>query len=273
MATPQQPNAQQNARLQQIRRQWEQKRQITDRLASVRTKIGVYSGKGGVGKTTVACNLATTLATQGERVGLLDVDIDCPNVTRVMGILDKPDYREGQITPAEGHGVKVVSMAFFQENEDEAIIWRGPMIHNAINQFLQATDWGELDYLIIDLPPGTSDSPLTVMQTLPMDGFIVVSTPQDLAIIDAKRCINMIRKLNLNVVGVVENYCGEIFGEGAGKQLAEDIDAPFLGSMSLRPSYRDTSQPTVLVDSTVGAEYATVADQLRGSLRAHGLEA
>ena len=106
MATPQQPNAQQNARLQQIRRQWEQKRQITDRLASVRTKIGVYSGKGGVGKTTVACNLATTLATQGERVGLLDVDIDCPNVTRVMGILDKPDFREGQITPAEGHGSK-----------------------------------------------------------------------------------------------------------------------------------------------------------------------
>ena len=273
MATPQQPNAQQNARLQQIRRQWEQKRQITDRLASVRTKIGVYSGKGGVGKTTVACNLATTLATQGERVGLLDVDIDCPNVTRVMGIEDKPDYREGQITPAEGHGVKVVSMAFFQENEDEAIIWRGPMIHNAINQFLQATDWGELDYLIIDLPPGTSDSPLTVMQTLPMDGFIVVSTPQELAIIDAKRCINMIRKLNLNVVGVVENYCGEIFGEGAGRQLAEDIDAPFLGSMSLRPSYRDTGQPTVLVDSTVGEEYAGVANQLRSRLKAHGLEA
>ena len=273
MATPQQPNAQQNARLQQIRRQWEQKRQITDRLAPVRTKIGVYSGKGGVGKTTVACNLATTLATQGERVGLLDVDIDCPNVTRVMGIEDKPDYSEGQITPAQGHGVKVVSMAFFQENEDEAIIWRGPMIHNAINQFLQATDWGELDYLIIDLPPGTSDSPLTVMQTLPMDGFIVVSTPQELAIIDAKRCINMIRKLNLNVVGVVENYCGEIFGEGAGRQLAEDIDAPFLGSMSLRPSYRDTGQPTVLVDSTVGEEYAGVANQLRSSLKAHGLEA
>jgi ATP-binding protein involved in chromosome partitioning len=164
-------------------------------------------------------------------------------------------------------------MAFFQENEDEAIIWRGPMIHNAINQFLQTTDWGELDYLIVDLPPGTSDSPLTVMQTLPMDGFVVVSTPQDLAIIDARRCINMIRKLNLNVVGVVENYCGEIFGEGAGRQLAEDIDAPFLGSMSLSPSYRDTSQPTVLLDSTVGAEYASVADQLRVSLKAHGLEA
>ena len=273
MATPQQPNAQQNARLQQIRRQWEQKRQITDRLASVRTTIGVYSGKGGVGKTTVACNLATILAKQGERVGLLDVDIDCPNVTRVMGITDKPDYRDGQISPAQGHGVKVVSMAFFQENEDEAIIWRGPMIHNAINQFLQSTDWGELDYLIVDLPPGTSDSPLTVMQTLPMDGFVVVSTPQDLAIIDAKRCINMIRKLNLNVVGIVENYAGDIFGQGAGRELAEDIDAPFLGSMSLSPSYRDTSRPTVLVDDTVSGEYASVADELRRSLKAHGREA
>ncbi len=270
MATPQQPNAQQNARLQQIRRQWEQKRQITDRLAAVRTKIGVYSGKGGVGKTTVACNLATTLARQGERVGLLDVDIDCPNVTRVMGMVDAPDYRDGQITPAQEHGVKVVSMAFFQENEDEAIIWRGPMIHNAINQFLQTTDWGELDYLIVDLPPGTSDSPLTVMQTLPMDGFVVVSTPQDLAIIDAKRCINMIRKLNLNVVGIVENYSGDIFGQGAGRQLATDIDAPFLGSMSLRGSYRDTSQPTVLVDETVGQEYIAVADRLRSSLQSFG---
>ena len=273
MASPPQSNPQQNARLQQIRRQWEQKRQITDRLAAVRTKIGVYSGKGGVGKTTIACNLATTLATQGERVGLLDVDIDCPNVTRVMGITDKPDYRDGQISPAQGHGVKVVSMAFFQENEDEAIIWRGPMIHNAINQFLQATDWGALDYLIVDLPPGTSDSPLTVMQTLPMDGFIVVSTPQELAVVDARRCINMIRKLNLKVVGVVENYSGDIFGEGAGRQLADDIDAPFLGSMSLRGSYRDGSRPTVLVDGAVGAEYAAVAGELRRSLKAHGLEA
>ena len=140
------------------------------------------------------------------------------------------------------------------------------MIHNAINQFLQSTAWGELDYLIVDLPPGTSDSPLTVMQTVPVDGFIVVSTPQDLAIIDAKRCINMIRKLNLNVVGVVENYSGDVFGEGAGRQLAEDIDAPFLGSMSLRGSYRDTSRPTVLVDDTVGEEYAAVADELRSSL-------
>ena len=268
MSTPQE-----NARLEQIKRSWQQKRQITDRLSKVRTKIGVYSGKGGVGKTTVAVNLAVMLAQKGSRVGLLDVDIDCPNVTKVLRISEKPDYVDGQIIPAEKWGVKVVSMGFFQEKEEEAIIWRGPMIHNAINQFLQATEWGELDYLLVDLPPGTSDSPLTVMQTLPMDGFVVVSTPQELATIDAKRCINMIRKLNLNVLGIVENYTGEIFGEGAGRMLAEEIDAPFLGALALRSSYRDTSSPTALADPEVGQEYATLVDGVKKSLQELGRDA
>ena len=248
------PTPQETARLDQIKRSWQQKRQITDRLSKVRTTIGIYSGKGGVGKTTVAVNLAVALAQEGSKVGLLDVDIDCPNVTKVLGITEKPGYADGQITPAEKWGVKVVSMGFFQEKEEEAIIWRGPMIHNAINQFLQATDWGDLDYLLVDLPPGTSDSPLTVMQTIPLDGFVVVSTPQELATIDAKRCINMIRKLNLNVLGIVENYTGDVFGEGAGKKLAQDVDAPFLGSLALRSSYRDTSTPTALADPDVGRE-------------------
>jgi ATP-binding protein involved in chromosome partitioning len=270
MATPPERTGPENARLEQIKRTWQQKRQITDRLAEVRTKIGVYSGKGGVGKTTVSVNLAVTLAQQGNKVGLLDVDIDCPNVTKVLGISDKPDYVDGQIIPSEKWGVKVVSMAFFQEKEEEAIIWRGPMIHNAINQFLQVTQWGELDYLLVDLPPGTSDSPLTVMQTLPMDGFVVVSTPQELANIDAKRCINMIRKLNLNVLGVVENYSGEIFGEGAGKQLAQEVDAPFLGALALRGSYRDSSKPTALADPEVGEEYAHLANGMRKSLEEFG---
>ena len=226
MATPQE-----NARLEQIKRNWQQKRDITDRLASIKSKIGVYSGKGGVGKTTVAVNLATTLAQEGKKVGLLDVDIDCPNVTKVLGITDKPDYIDGQIQPAEKWGVKVVSMSFFQDSEEEAIIWRGPMIHNAINQFLQATEWGELDYLIVDMPPGTSDSPLTVMQTIPIDGFVVVSTPQELANMDAKRCINMIRKLNLNVLGVVENYSGDVFGQGGGSKMASEVGTDFLLSL------------------------------------------
>jgi ATP-binding protein involved in chromosome partitioning len=164
-------------------------------------------------------------------------------------------------------------MAFFQENEEEAIIWRGPMIHNAINQFLQSTEWGELDYLVVDLPPGTSDSPLTVMQTLPMDGFVVVSTPQDLANMDAKRCINMIRKLKLDVLGVVENYTGEIFGEGGGKKLANEVDAPYLGNMELRACYRDRSKPTSLADPSVGQEYAQVVAQIKKSLKELGKEA
>lgn len=268
MSTPQE-----NARLEQIKRSWQQRRQITERLSKIKTKIGVYSGKGGVGKTTVAVNLAVSLAQQGKQVGLLDVDIDCPNATRVLGISEKPDYAEGQIRPSEKWGVRVVSMAFFQDNEEEAIIWRGPMIHNAINQFLQATDWGDLDYLLVDLPPGTSDSPLTVMQTIPMDGFVVVSTPQELANIDAKRCINMIRKLNLNVLGVVENYTGEIFGEGRSKELAKQVDAPFLGGLALRASYRDTSKPTTLADPAVAEEYKEIIKGLKNSLSALGREA
>jgi len=268
MATPQE-----SARLEQIKKNWQQKRQITERLDKIKTKIGVYSGKGGVGKTTVAVNLAVTLAKSGARVGLLDVDIDCPNVTRVLAISEKPDYVDGQIIPAEKWGVKVVSMAFFQENQEEAIIWRGPMIHNAINQFLQSTQWDDLDYLVVDMPPGTSDSPLTVMQSLPMDGFVVVSTPQDLANLDAKRCINMIRKLNLNVLGIVENYTGEIFGQGGASTLAKEVEAPFLGSMALRPSYRDNSKPTALLDEAVEAEYSGVTAALKKSLKEFGSEA
>ena len=167
MATPQE-----NARLEQIKRNWQQKRQITERLERIKTKIGVYSGKGGVGKTTVAVNLAVTLAQAGARVGLLDVDIDCPNVTKVLAISEKPDYVDGQIIPAEKWGVKVVSMAFFQENQEEAIIWRGPMIHNAINQFLQTTQWDDLDYLVVDMPPGTSIHPSLLCKACPwMDSW------------------------------------------------------------------------------------------------------
>ena len=267
------PTPQETARLEQIKKSWQQKRQITERLDRIKTKIGIYSGKGGVGKTTVSVNLAVTLASQGNTVGLLDVDIDCPNVARVMGITDKPEYIDGQIIPSEKWGVKVVSMAFFQENPDEAIIWRGPMIHNAISQFLQQTDWADLDYLLVDLPPGTSDSPLTVMQNLPMDGFVVVSTPQNLANLDAKRCINMIRKLNLNVLGVVENYTGEMFGEGGGKALAEEVESPFLGNIALRSAYRDPSKPTALLDTSVESEFLSVATEMKKSLKEFGSEA
>ncbi len=267
MTTPQE-----KARLEAIKRTWQQKRQITQRLDTIKTKIAVYSGKGGVGKTTVAVNLAAALAHEGKGVGLLDVDIDCPNVTRAMGISEKPVYENGQIVPSERFGVKVVSMAFFQEKEDEAIIWRGPMIHNAINQFLQMTAWGELDYLVVDLPPGTSDAPLTVMQALPLEGFVVVTTPQLLANLDARRCINMIKKLKVNVLGIVENYRGEVFGQGAGEELAQDMGMPFLGAMALRPDYKDPSQPTVLSSPEVMEEYRGILKGIRESLRSLGKE-
>ena len=272
MTQPQPANpqaAQARAKIEAMKRQFEQKRAITDALSKISHKIGVYSGKGGVGKTTVAVNLAVTLASEGHRVGILDVDIDCPNVVRAMRVAQRPLATEDRkMVPPERFGVKVMSMGFFQENEEEAIIWRGPMVHNAINQLLQSTEWDELDYLIVDLPPGTSDSPLTVMQTLDLDGFVVVTTPQELAKIDAKRSINMIRKLKLNVLGVVENLSGDVFGSGAGEELAREMDLKFLGRINLRGDYRDTSRPTVLSSKKVREEYASIARAAKGSLEA-----
>ena len=259
---------QRQARLAQIKRQWEQRRAIGRSLGKIKTKIGVYSAKGGVGKTTVAVNLAARLAADGYAVGLLDADIDTPNAPEVLGGAARPDSVDGRIVPAEAFGVKAVSMSYFQQNSEEAIIWRGPMIHNAINQFLQMTDWGDLDFLVVDMPPGTSDAPLTVMQVLAMDGFVVVTTPQSLAALDAKRSINMIRKLNVEVLGVVENYTGEVFGSGAGRELSSALDLPYLGQIALRSDYRDDSQPTVLASPEVRAEYDAIWSALRGRLEA-----
>ncbi len=262
MTSPRTPSPMEQARLESLKRAWQQKKQISDNLGRIKYKIGVYSGKGGVGKTTIAVNLSVALAQRGYKVGLLDVDIDCPNVTRVLNIQQKPDVDNGRLVPPESHGVKVVSMAFFQEKEDEAIIWRGPMVHNAINQFLEMTNWGDLDFLVIDLPPGTSDAPLTVMQALTMDGFVAVTTPQYLSILDAKRSINMIKKMNIRILGVVENFSGEVFGSGAGEVLAQDMGVPFLGRIELRTDYRQNVKPTVLINKDVQKEY----DQIIGRM-------
>jgi len=259
--------AQARAKIDQMKRAFEQKRAIAESLASIKMKIGVYSGKGGVGKTTVAVNLAVTLAQDGANVGILDVDIDCPNVVRAMKVGEPPVVGDDKrLVPPERFGVQVMSMGFFQEKEEEAIIWRGPMIHNAINQLLQSTSWGKLDYLIIDMPPGTSDSPLTVMQAFRVDGFIVVTSPQELAKIDAMRSINMIRKLKVNVLGIVENFSGEVFGSGAGEELASEMELPFLGRLEMRKEYRDTSKPTVLNSKDVLKEYRQIALQAKTSL-------
>ena len=259
---------QRQARLAQIKRQWEQRRAISRSQGKIKTKIGVYSAKGGVGKTTVAVNLAAYLATKGYAVGLLDADIDTPNAPDVLGSDAYPETVDGRISPAEAFGIKVVSMSYFQQNPEEAIIWRGPMIHNAINQFLQMTDWGEIDFLVVDMPPGTSDAPLTIMQVLTMHGFVVVTTPQSLAALDAKRSINMIKKLNVEVLGVVENYVGDIFGAGAGRELADGLSLPFLGEVALRADYRDDSQPTVLVSDAVRGEYDAIWATLKERLTA-----
>ena len=259
--------AQARARIQAMKRQFEQKKAIADSLSEIEHKIGVYSGKGGVGKTTVAVNLAVTLAQQGAAVGILDVDIDCPNVIRAMRIAEPPSVGESnRMIPPQRFGVSVMSMGFFQQNENEATIWRGPMIHNAINQILQTTAWGALDYLIMDLPPGTSDAPLTIMQALTIDGFVVVTTPQELAKIDAARSINMIRTMRVDVLGVVENFSGDIFGSGAGEELARELDLTFLGRLEMRADYRDVSKPTALTSKAVRDEYRRIASAVDAAL-------
>ena len=265
MAT-REPTPQEKARLDAIRAQWQQRRKINERFAKIAHKIAVYSGKGGVGKTTVSVNLAASLAAQGRRVGILDADIDCPNIVSAMKVQSQPDYKNGEFAPATQWGVKVLSMGFFQENQEEAIIFRGPMIHNTLTQFMENTDWGEMDYLIVDMPPGTSDAALTIMQTLPLDGFVVVTAPQELAALDARRSINMVRKLNMTVLGVVENFSGDIFGSGAGESLASSIGTPFLGNLELRADYRDTSRPGVLISPAVKTEYESVVQRLEESL-------
>ncbi|MSQ11887.1 MAG: ATP-binding protein [Dehalococcoidia bacterium] len=265
-SSPRQVSPQDRARLEGMKRSWEQRRQIKERLEKAKHRIAVYSGKGGVGKTTVAINLAVMLAQQHHKVGLLDVDIDCPNVVRALKVEQRARFEEGVFYPAERWGVKVMSTAFFQEREDEAIIFRGPMIHNTILQFLQMTEWGDLDYLIADMPPGTSDAALTVMQTVPLDGFVVVTTPQELAMVDALRSINMIKRLNLRVLGVVENFSGDVFGTGGGEALAKQANVPFFGKLELRKDYRDESKPTVLASKVVYKEYEALASKLKADL-------
>jgi Mrp family chromosome partitioning ATPase len=227
--------------------EFEDRRKLESRMCRIRRKIVVLSGKGGVGKSTVAVNLAVELALAGRRVGLLDADIHGPSIPTMLGL----EHYEvggsgGDIAPAEVAGLKVISLGLFLLSQDEAVIWRGPMKMGAIKQFLKDVAWGDLDFLVIDSPPGTGDEPLSVCQLIGrLDGAVVVTTPQRVASVDVRKSITFCRQLQVPVLGVVENMsgfvcpkCGEvthIFRSGGGRQIAVDMGVPFLGSIPIDP--------------------------------------
>ncbi len=212
-----------------------------------RNTIAVSSGKGGVGKSTVAVNLAIALAKSGARVGLLDADILGPNIPIMMGVDKMPPPRERKMIPAEAYGVKFVSMGFLVK-ADQPLVWRGPMLHSAIRQLLTDVNWGELDYLVIDLPPGTGDAQLSLAQAIPLSGAVIVTQPMEVAAADALRGMKMFEKLDVPIIGVVENMSGDFFGTGAGEKLAKDWDVPYLGTVPLDANVRkggDAGKPIV----------------------------
>ncbi len=222
-----------------------QAKKATEKMDKIKYKIMVASGKGGVGKSTVAVNLARALCNKGYKVGVLDADITGPNIPKLLGVEDDKLLMgpEG-ITPIDTRGVKLISMAFVLSNPDSAVIWRGPMKMVAIRQFMADVTWGDLDFLIIDLPPGTSDEPLSVIQLIPdLSGAIIVTTPQEVALLDSRKAVNMVKTMNVPVLGIIENmsgfrcpHCGEvldIFKTGGGEKASKDLEIPFLGAIPL----------------------------------------
>jgi len=230
-------------------------------LKNVKNIIAVASGKGGVGKSTVAANLALALAAEGARVGVLDADIYGPSQPRMLGLSGQPDSRDGKsLEPMVGYGVQAMSIGFLVD-EETPMIWRGPMVTQALEQLLKDTNWRELDYLIVDLPPGTGDIQLTLSQRIPVSGAVIVTTPQDIALLDARKGLKMFEKVQVPVLGVVENMavhvcsnCGHeehVFGSGGGARMAAQYEVPFLGSLPLDIRIRedaDGGQPTVVKD-------------------------
>jgi len=218
-------------------------------LAGVKKIILVASGKGGVGKSTVAVNLAVAIAKAGYKTGLVDADIHGPSVARMLGISGAPEVENNQIIPPEKYGVKVMSMGFLI-GEDAPLVWRGPMISKALYQLLRAAKWGELDFLVIDMPPGTGDIHLSIAQNFTVDGAVIVTTPQEIALLDVKKCINMLKKVGVPIIGIVENMSyfvdgagskNYIFGPSKGKLLAEAAATNFLGEIPLEPEISKTA--------------------------------
>jgi ATP-binding protein involved in chromosome partitioning len=254
-------------------------------IPGVKHTIAVASGKGGVGKSTVAANLAIALHTPGAKVGLLDTDVYGPSVPILMGGNEAPQVVEGKIEPPVEYGIKIMSMAYFLP-KDEAVIWRGPMLHKTIHQFLGDVRWGELDYRVLDLPPGTGDIQLSLSQTIPLTGAVIVSTPQDLALTVASKAIAMFQKLNVPILGVVENMsyhvcpqCGhreEIFGHGGAHAAAKKLNYAFLGEIPLDLSIRqqsDSGKPVALDGSSIyGKAFHQVAEALAAQIEAGSFE-
>jgi ATP-binding protein involved in chromosome partitioning len=251
-------------------------------LPNIQKVVAVASGKGGVGKSTVAANLALALARTGPRVGLMDADIYGPSVPIMMGIHGVVDQSKTPF-PLERHGLKLMSMGFVVPPA-QAVIWRGPMVHRAVTQFLTDINWGALDYLVIDLPPGTGDAQLTLTQTAPLSGAVIVTTPQDVALIDARKGLEMFRQVRVPVLGIVENmsyFQGEdgkrvsIFGHGGGKKLADETGVPFLGEIPIDPRVAecgDQGDPIVhkYPDSGVAKAYEALAAMVIEQLRQTG---
>jgi ATP-binding protein involved in chromosome partitioning len=227
-------------------------------IPEVKHTIAVSSGKGGVGKSTVAVNLALALRGEGAEVGIVDVDVYGPNIPLMIGARGRPAMVANRIVPVQAYGVKVMSIGFFVK-EGDPVVWRGPMIHSAVQQFLKDVEWGPLDYLVFDMPPGTGDAQLSLSQTLPLSGAVMVTTPQDVSLLDVRKGLQMFRKMNVPVLGIVENmagfacpHCGHetaIFGEGGGQKLAKEFDVPVLGSIPIDLETRvggDTGEPIVV---------------------------
>jgi ATP-binding protein involved in chromosome partitioning len=246
-------------------------------LPQVKNIVAVASGKGGVGKSTTAVNLALALASEGAKVGLLDADIYGPSQPMMMGLSDKPNSLDGKtMEPLENFGVQVMSIGFLV-SPDEAMIWRGPMATQALDQLLRQTNWKDLDYLIVDMPPGTGDIQLTLSQRVPMTGAVIVTTPQDIALLDAKKGIKMFDKVGVPILGLIENMavhvcskCGHsehIFGADGGKNMAQDLDIDYLGALPLDINIRlqaDSGKPTVVADPNgqLSALYLEMARQV-----------
>ncbi len=237
-------------------------------IAGVKNLVAVASGKGGVGKTTVAVNLSIALQRMGATVGLLDADVYGPNVPLMLGTSEEPRaIDERRIIPVQAYGLRMISMGLLNPG-DKPVIWRGPMLHSVIQQFLRSVEWGELDYLVIDLPPGTGDVQLTLIQTVPLSGAIVVTTPSVVALADVRKAIEMFRQVNVEVLGVVENmsyfscpHCAgkiDVFGHGEGRKVAEAFGVPLLGEIEIDPQIRiggDTGKPVAsLGENAPGAK-------------------